>query len=412
VADGTVFTGDTGIGIDNTLVGTTVYRQRIVIGSDATSSGFVNPSSVWPTSGTIGLPVRIVGSSGIVLGSVAPSSNWALSSGTAMIGTVVSATSGIVNLSTTSVVGLTTTATVGLTTTSVVGLSSSIQNYVTNSTTVPVYLGLSTSNIVGIVGLSSAVTLSSGSAYLGVVVSATSGTVNLSTTSVVGLTTTSVVGLTTTSLITLSSGVLTIGTLTTGTVVNVTTGSVVGLTTTSVVGLTTTALVGLSTTANAITSQTTAGAVGSSNVFVGGGIVASTANTNPTMSSGMIQLFQVDRSGVLTVNLEGPRQFIKTASLLTAANTSFQQIIAAPGASLVADITKVQIWSTAGNIVTFVTSSGSTAAAWNFPLSSGSEWLKNYDFPIPLTQSGSNIAWGVYSTVAARIMVQYVVGTS
>ena len=35
MADGTVLTGATGIAIDNTLVsGTTIYRQRIVIGSD------------------------------------------------------------------------------------------------------------------------------------------------------------------------------------------------------------------------------------------------------------------------------------------------------------------------------------------------------------------------------------------
>jgi hypothetical protein len=372
-----------------------------VIGDDNSSGALAAVSSGWPSTDAFGLNVRIIGSSGDVLGSIAQSSNW--------------------NISTGAVVGLTTTATVGLTTTSLVGLSSAISNYVTNSTTVPVYLGQSSGNVVGIISQSS--------------------NWNISTGAVVGLTTTSVIGLTTTSLVGLSSAIsnyvtnsttvpvylgqssaLVVGVvaqssnwnISTGAVVALTTTSVVGLTTTAIVGLTTTSLVGLSSAAASIISQTTAGAVGSSAVFAVGGIVASTANTNATMSSGMIQLFQVDRSGALTVNLEGPRQFVKTARTLTAANTSFQQIIAAPGASLVADIVKFQIWTTAISDLTIVTSSGSTAAAWEIPLlSSGADWLRVIDFPIPLTQSGSNIAWGIYCTgSASKIMVQYVVGTS
>lgn len=573
MADGTVFTGDTGVGIDNTLVGTTVYRQRIVIGSDATSSGFVNPSSVWPSSGTIGLPVRVIGSSGIVLGMVAPSSVWTvtttvvgassalvtLSSGTAYVGTVVSATSGIINLSTTSIVGLTTTATVGLTTTSVVSLSSSVQNYVTNSTTVPIYLSsgslylgvvvsatsglvqistasvqnigtntstgatvlISTASVVGLtttatvalttantIGFTSAtldlisnttgnkylavrltdgstfytagaggagstlVSLSSGTAYVGVVVSATSGTVNLasgglvvlssgtaqigilgpSSANVIGIvaqssnwnistgailslssalsnyitnsttvpvylgaSTSNIVGVVgISSAVTLSSGALYVGT-----VVSASSGLVYFSTTTTV---------GITTSLNTTLSQTTAGAVASSGIYVGGGIVASTANTNTTISSGGAQTFQVDRSGALTVNLEGPRQFIKTANLVTVANTCFQQLIPTPGASLVTDLISLVAFSTViggsttlpVGIITVLSSCGQQDPGiwkfkmffWNQYSTAGGE-TQFFSFPIPLTQLTSNNAWGILSTgQAINVSAQYVVGTS
>lgn len=418
MADGIVFTGDTGIAIDNTLVGTTVYRQRIVIGGDSASSGFVNPSTVWPTSSAMGLPVRIIGSSGVVLGSVAQSSAW--------------------NISTGAVVGLTTTATVGLTTTNIVSLSSALSNYITNSTTVPVYLGNSTTNIVGIVGLSSAVTLSSGALTLGTL---TTGTiVNLSTTSVVGLTTTSVVGLTTTSIVnlssaltnyvtnsttvpvylgastsnivgivglssavTLSSGALTLGTLTTGTVVLLTTGSVVGLTTTAVVGLTTTNLVGLSTTANIVS-----------------GVVAGVAPLG-TISSGNVAPFMVDRDGRVIVSLSATPQMLKSVNLSVAANTCQQQLLAAQGAGLCADLlwlgvgpsTVAATTAIASTFLMFFTSSGQaepgvfrftyTVAIGPTPPRDPVSFEWNAGLPQP---TANNPWWVVASSSGSQTMVQ------
>lgn len=403
----------------DTATGSGFHRQVIVV---STSGVLPPPSSSW----TLGASTEYTGaiSSGSkFIGSVSLSSG--LGGSTAVIGSLSSGLSflGVIGI-TSGTVGLSSDVTLSSGTRTIGGLAASTAIIGSLSS------GLAFLGAVGIssgtVGLSSAVTLSSGSAYLGVVVSATSGIVNLSSGTLqlgaVGISS-GTVGLS--SAVTLSSGVTYIGTVASassglvGIVTNISTGATVLLSTPS--------LVGLSSVANLIASQTTAGAIASSALWVGAGAVATTAATPAFQSSGAAQAFMVDRAGALTVNLEGPRGFVQTANVVTVANTCYQQFIATPGANLVADIVSLQIFSTGTGsttiqfgIVTLVSSSGQAVPGrWQIPWH---YWLSNStlgdapffaSFPVPLTQLTANNAWGIQSTGAPlNIWAQYVVGAS
>jgi hypothetical protein len=315
--------------------------------------GLVAPSSNWS--------MALLGSSGFVVGQVAQSSGFAFTStsvalapssgnviGLVGLSSAVTLSSGVLTLGT-----LTTGTVVGLTTTSVVGLSSAVTNYVTNSTTVPVYLGQSSGVVVGLVGLSSAVTLSSGG--------------------------------------------LTIGTLTTGTVV--------GLTTTSIVGLTTTSLVGFSTTANIVS-----------------GVVSNAANP-AAISSGGVAPYMVDQMGKSVVAMYGPRGLIGSTFSAVTANTSMTQVVSAAGAGLMRDIIALEIFSTAGTtalakttVMLFSSSGQAEPGVWMTQILLGPT-IPTYriDFNTPLPQLTANNPWFIVSTSSAapvRAVAQYVTTTT
>jgi hypothetical protein len=285
VADGTVQISTDGAGklLDNSLLGTgtPVYRQRVVIGGDASSGSLAVVGSTAPSAGTMALYTRLTESSGTVIGLVAPSSQWTVSGG---------AGSTIVSLSTTQ---------------NIVNLSSAISNYVTLGASTAAVGGLTSGTAqIGSLGPSSGT-------YIGVVVSATSGVVNLSTTSVVGLTTTSQVALT--------SGNLVLGTLSTATV-----GYIRLFTSTQFVGLvssgtqtigTVVASSGLGASTAAIGSLTSGtaqiGSLGPSSAIVIG-TVAQSSNWNLStaavvgLSSGTAQVGSLGPSSAVVIGLVAP----------------------------------------------------------------------------------------------------------
>lgn len=339
--------------IDHTLFGASdtggLYRQRVVLSGENSSGALVVASSsapngteiglyvrqVGPTSGSVSLlassglvvgqvapssnwSVGLLGSSGVVVGMVAPSSAWTLGGSTSSIGALSSGSAfiGSVGLTTDSVVGLTTTATVGLTTSSLVGLSSALSNYVTNSTTVPVYLGVSSGNVVGQVAPSSV------------------------------------------WLVDLTSGTLTLGTLTTGTVV--------GLTTTATVGLTTSSLVGLSSAAsNYVTNSTTVPVYlgASSGIVVG--LVAPSSQWTVTGGAGstLVSL----SSGTAQIGILGPSSASVIGSVAPSSNWSVALL--GSSAAVVGSVAPSSAWS-----VSLLASSGAVvgsvapSSAWSVAL--------------------------------------------
>lgn len=400
MSDGLIPTGATGIDIDNTVVGTSAYRQRVVIGGDNSSVALAAVSTAYPSTDAYGLNVRVIGSSGDVLGLVGLSSDVTLSSGTRYLGTVVGASSGVVSLTTTSIVGLTTT--------SLVGLSSSIQNYITNSTTVPVYLGLSTANIVGIVGLSSAVTLSSGALYLGTVVSASSGVIGLTTTSVVGLTTNNTIGFTSATLDLISG--------TTGNKylpVRLTDGSTFYTAGSGGAG---------STVVDATLSSgtRTIGDLDASTAVIGtiGGVVA-IAGFPTAVSSGNQIAPMFDKFGRQVIIEAGPPDLVGSTFSAITANTSMTQLVSAPGSNLLRDLLGITIYSTAGTtalgkttVMLFSSSGQAEPGVWAWQMIVGPTQppiIHVWDRALP--QLTANNPWYIVSTssaVTVRAFAHYV----
>jgi hypothetical protein len=463
MADGTVELTTEGLGpkIDTTEItaGTsTVQRQRIHIGGTAYGS-LVEPTTNVASTGDMGLRVRIVPPFGL-----GPSTEFigALSSGAKPIGTVTlssgSLSLGIVTLSSglagsTASIGALSSGSAFIGSVALTSGSSGTQLGTVSLSSGTVSL-TSGSLSLGIVTLSSGLAgstasigaLSSGGAFIGIValssgssgtqmgtVSLSSGTVSLTSGSLflgsVALTSGSsgnqlgtvslssgTVTLTSGSLslgtVVLSSGTLTLGTLTTGTAVGLTTAA------TNVVALSTVNL-------GILVPASTVGAAAGAWAEVVGGIVSSTG-TVTRQSSGNAQQLQVDPYGRPVMLLHTPLAAINTANLVTAANTSQQQLIAAPGANTMAHITVLEAWSTIaatsalnGTYVTLYSSSGQAdPGRWKFPLFIGSTAGNNMspsaivfrDFDPPLTQPTANNGWFVVSSssgIVVQIQVQY-----